>query len=279
MHEAIASESSPSPACFTSEQPEEWLHFVRPARDPLNRQISTRTALPQRGSWLVWGEAAGEALPSPHSPVTFPEDGFHSPPNIAEFVLFGQEEEDKDSIPISALEKEDWVVTEHDCPVSEGPPDLQEELVRVMTTAIQEHELTWSPLEKPAKSKLDSWKPSPVSCNGQDPELGHQPPLKAMQGHRHLSNKACASDGEAASVLHDAQVSQVKLLLIAAEGDQGPSPGAGCAEESMGDLGRGATASEEARSVTPARCQLPSRRPDSPEIDTSYWTETVHRIL
>ncbi len=58
---------------------------------------------------------------------------------------------------ISASEKEDWVETEHYCPVSEGPPDLQEELVRVLTTAIQELELTWSPLEKPAKSKLDSW--------------------------------------------------------------------------------------------------------------------------
>lgn len=46
---------------------------------------------------------------------------------------------------------------EHDFPVSEGPPDLQEELLRVMTTAIQELELTWSLLEKPAKSKLDSW--------------------------------------------------------------------------------------------------------------------------
>ncbi len=136
MHASIASESSPSPACFTSEQHEEWLHFGRPAWDPLNRQISTSTALPQRGSWLVWGEAACEA---------FPEDGFHSPRNIADFVLFGWEEEDKDSMSISASEKEDWVETERDCTVSEGPPDLQEELVRFMTTAIQEFELTWSP--------------------------------------------------------------------------------------------------------------------------------------
>ncbi len=144
MHASIVSESFRSPACFTSEQHEEWLHFGRPARDPLNRQISTITALPQRGSWLVWGEAACEALPSPHYPVTFPEDGFHSPRNIADFVLFGREE-DKDSMSISASEKEDWVETERDCPVNEGPPDLQEELVRVMTTAIQELELTWSP--------------------------------------------------------------------------------------------------------------------------------------
>ncbi len=91
-------------------------------------------------TWLIWGEAAGEALPSPHSPVTFPEDGFHSPWNIADFVLFGREEED--SMSISASEKEDWVEMEHDCPVSEGPPDLQEELVRVMTTVIQELKLS-----------------------------------------------------------------------------------------------------------------------------------------
>ncbi len=43
---------------------------------------------------------------------------------------------------ISALEKEDWVEMEHDCPVSEGPPDLQEELVRVMTTVILELKLS-----------------------------------------------------------------------------------------------------------------------------------------
>ncbi len=61
MHASIVSESSPSPACFTSEQPEEWLHFVRPTQDPLNRQISTRTALPQCGSRL-------EAHPVPQSP-------------------------------------------------------------------------------------------------------------------------------------------------------------------------------------------------------------------
>ncbi len=48
-------------------QHEEWLHFGRPARDPLNRQISTSTALPQRGSWLVLGRGRCEALPSPHS--------------------------------------------------------------------------------------------------------------------------------------------------------------------------------------------------------------------
>lgn len=72
-------------------------------------------------------------------------------------MSFSLEEEDEDSMSISASEKEDWAGSERDCPDSEGPPDLQEELVRVMTKAVQELELTWSPLEEPAKSILDSW--------------------------------------------------------------------------------------------------------------------------
>ncbi len=40
---------------------------------------------------------------------------------------------------------------------SSGPSDLQEELMRVLSKAIQELELTWSLPEKPVRSKLDSW--------------------------------------------------------------------------------------------------------------------------
>lgn len=58
---------------------------------------------------------------------------------------------------ISASEKEYWVGSERDCPDSEGPLDLQQELVRVMTKAVQELELTWSLPEETAGSKLDSW--------------------------------------------------------------------------------------------------------------------------
>ncbi len=46
---------------------------------------------------------------------------------------------------ISALEKEGWAESERDRSDSEGPTDLQEELIRVMNKAIQEFELSWNP--------------------------------------------------------------------------------------------------------------------------------------
>ncbi len=55
---------------------------------------------------------------------------------------------------ISASEEE-WAESERDRSDSEGPSDLQEELIRVMNKAVKE--LAWNPPEEPAKSKLDSW--------------------------------------------------------------------------------------------------------------------------
>ncbi len=93
---------------------------------------------------------------SPHSPVSCPEDCFCPPSNIEEFVYFGHEEGD-DAMSISALEKEDWAGSEPDQLSSSEPSDLQEELMRVLSKAVQELELTWSPPEEPVRSKLDSW--------------------------------------------------------------------------------------------------------------------------
>ncbi len=58
---------------------------------------------------------------------------------------------------ISASEKEDWAGSEPDQLDSSEPSDLQEELMRVLSKAVQELELTWSHPEEPARSKLDSW--------------------------------------------------------------------------------------------------------------------------
>ncbi len=59
---------------------------------------------------------------------------------------------------ISASEKEDWAGSEPDQLDSSEPSDLQEELKRiVLSKAVQELELTWSPPEEPVRSKLDSW--------------------------------------------------------------------------------------------------------------------------
>ncbi|KAL1278055.1 hypothetical protein QQF64_024728 [Cirrhinus molitorella] len=93
---------------------------------------------------------------SPRSPVSFSEDCFRAPSDIGGFVSFGQEEE-VDLMSISASEREDWAGSEADQLDSAGTPDLQEELMRVLSKAVQELELTWSPPEEPARSKLDSW--------------------------------------------------------------------------------------------------------------------------
>ncbi len=58
---------------------------------------------------------------------------------------------------ISASEKEDWAGSEPEQLGSSEPSDLQEELMRVLSKAVQELELTWNPPEEPVRSKLDSW--------------------------------------------------------------------------------------------------------------------------
>ncbi len=93
--------------------------------------------------------------PIPRFP--FPRTVSAPPPsNIEEFVSFGQEEGD-DAMSISASEKEDWAGSEPHHLDSSEPSDLQEELMRVLSKAVQELGLTWSPPEEPVRSKLDSW--------------------------------------------------------------------------------------------------------------------------
>ncbi len=83
---------------------------------------------------------------SPQSPVTFSDGCFRPPSSVMDL-----------SMSISASEKEEWEESERDRSDSEGPSDLQEELIRVLNKAVQELELAWNPQEEPAKSKLDSW--------------------------------------------------------------------------------------------------------------------------
>ncbi|KAF4113452.1 hypothetical protein G5714_005997 [Onychostoma macrolepis] len=112
-------------------------------------------------SW--WRERRLAAPPNPTVapfPSILPRGLLPPPSNIGEFVSFGQEEGD-DTMSISASEREDWAGSEPDQTDSSGSPDLQEELMRVLSRAVQELELTWSPPEEPARSKLDSWSSSP----------------------------------------------------------------------------------------------------------------------
>ncbi len=58
---------------------------------------------------------------------------------------------------ISTSEKEEWAGSEPEQSGSSEPSGLQEELMRVLSKAVQELELTWNPPEEPVRSKLDSW--------------------------------------------------------------------------------------------------------------------------
>ncbi len=146
-----------------------WLQFARSTRDQSNRRFNTFTESPAwawptpRRRWTSptadiertyrpacsaggpplswWWE---RRLPIPRFPS--PEDCFRPPANIEEFVSFDQEEGD-DSMSISASEREDWAGLEPDQLDSSGPSGLQEELMRVLSKAVQELELTWSPPE------------------------------------------------------------------------------------------------------------------------------------
>ncbi len=75
---------------------------------------------------------------------------------------------------ISASEKDGWAGSEPEQLGSSEPSGLQEELMRVLSKAVQELELTWNPPEEPVRSKLDSWYFSPHA--------------KLTRGHRCLSS-------------------------------------------------------------------------------------------
>ncbi len=114
---------------------------------------------------------------SPHSPISFPEDCFRPPSNIEGFVAFGHEEGDE-AMSISASEKEDWPGSEPEQLGSSEPSGLQEELMRVLSKAVQELELnvTWNPPEEPVRSNVSSTR----GTSG--------PHAKLTRGHRCLSS-------------------------------------------------------------------------------------------
>lgn len=105
--------------------------------------------------------AASEPLVGPPPPevefddVNFAEVSFRPPNAVANFVTFEEAGEEDDSMSLSASEK-DWG-SQSDRPDQEGPADLQEELVRVLSKAVTELDLAWNAPDEPVKSKLDSW--------------------------------------------------------------------------------------------------------------------------
>ncbi len=122
----------------------------------------TAASVPLVGPPLSWRQE--RCLAAPPNPTVAPFPGFLSrelfppppPSNIEEFVSFGQEEGD-DAMSISASEEEDWAGSEPHHLDSSEPSDLQEELMRVLSKAVQELGLSWSPPEEPVRSKLDLW--------------------------------------------------------------------------------------------------------------------------
>ncbi len=79
---------------------------------------------------------------SPHSPVSFPEDCFRPPLPISRDSYPLATRRGMRPMSISASEKEDWAGSEPDQLNSSEPSDLQEELMRVLSKAVQELELT-----------------------------------------------------------------------------------------------------------------------------------------
>jgi hypothetical protein len=91
-------------------------------------------------------------------PVSFPDPSFQPPREVADFVSFGASEEE-DSMSLSASEN-DWGA-EQAAPLTtteqEAPADLQEELFRILSKAVEELDLSWKAPDEPSKSKLDTW--------------------------------------------------------------------------------------------------------------------------
>ncbi len=125
-----------------------WLQFARSARDQSNRWIITFTASPA-WAWPTprrrWTSPTADIARTYRS-FPFPRTVSAPLSNIEGFLSFGHEEGD-DAMFISASEKEDWAGSEPDQLNSSEPSDLQEELMRVLSKAVQELELTWSPPE------------------------------------------------------------------------------------------------------------------------------------
>ncbi len=105
---------------------------------------------------------------------------------------------------ISASEKEELAESERDRSGSEGPSDLQEELIIVMNKAVQELELAWNPPVEPVKSKLDSWyfRSSRRQLNTRTsvpvfPDV-HDQLIKAWSGRVHSATQAMFSQVDGA---------------------------------------------------------------------------------
>ncbi|XDV32448.1 hypothetical protein PO909_003253 [Leuciscus waleckii] len=173
--------------------------------------------------------AATEPLVSPpnrrdreREAVSFPDATFRPPLEVANFVSFGANEEG-DSMSLSASEK-DWG-SEHTRSEQENPMDLQDELLRILSMAVDELDLSWNAPDEPSKSKLDTWflqssLRQAASKRGTPffPDV-HDQVVKswaAPQSARTLaSTQAMFAPGEAVSALHAMailQVMQAKLL-------------------------------------------------------------------
>ncbi|CAM4608140.1 unnamed protein product [Leuciscus chuanchicus] len=101
--------------------------------------------------------------PQPRSrgstPGEFPRRHLSPPGEVADFVSFGASEEE-DSMSLSASEN-DWgaeqAAPELAAAEQETPADLQDELFRILSKAVEELDLSWKAPDEQSKSKLDAW--------------------------------------------------------------------------------------------------------------------------
>lgn len=98
----------------------------------------------------------------PGSPVFFADESLRPADEAAEVVRFGASGDDDELMSLAASdrdlsESEELGETEKERAEWDAPPALHEELVRVLTRAVQDLGLEWDSPDEPAKSKLDTW--------------------------------------------------------------------------------------------------------------------------
>ncbi|XP_073668191.1 uncharacterized protein [Paramisgurnus dabryanus] len=96
------------------------------------------------------------ASPPRRSPVQFVAESLRPEPGAAESVSFGVPAEE-DEMSLTASDG-DWDQSPPAASEADAhPPSFHEELVRILSKAVQDLEIEWSSPQEPQRSKLDSW--------------------------------------------------------------------------------------------------------------------------
>ncbi|XP_057193192.1 uncharacterized protein LOC130556323 isoform X2 [Triplophysa rosa] len=98
----------------------------------------------------------------PGSPVFFADESLRPADEAMEMIRFGASGDEDELMPLAASDRdlsgsEELAALEKERAEWDAPPKLHEELVRVLTRAVQDLGLEWNSPDEPARSKLDTW--------------------------------------------------------------------------------------------------------------------------